>query len=183
MVEPPLQRDPRIRAAAKVIYDAGRSHGWRGHRKPFEELDRIGLEEFNTIAAAALNAADNIRLAAMTGPQLVAYSSALERFKKKRTRILIWRTSRLLFATTSLHTTLPMAEKCIIISPRPPGKYSKRPLAVSLGLRRACHSSNHPRLSLRPKPHAADRSLQCVRWRTTSDPVRSRRRSFQTSSR
>ena len=83
VVEPHLRRDPRIRAAAKVIYDAGRSYGWPGHRKPYEELDRIGLEEFNRIVAAALDAADNVLLAAMPGRQLVALSSAVERFKEE----------------------------------------------------------------------------------------------------
>jgi hypothetical protein len=83
VVEPHLQSDPRIRAAAKVIYDAGRFYGWQSYRKPYEELDRIGLEEFNTIVAAALDAADNVQLAAIPGRQLVACSSALERFKEE----------------------------------------------------------------------------------------------------
>jgi hypothetical protein len=84
VVEPHLRRDPRIRAAAKVIYDAGRSYGWwPGHHKPYEQLDRIGLEEFNTIVAAALDAADNVQPAAIAGPQLVACSSALKRFNEE----------------------------------------------------------------------------------------------------
>jgi len=83
VVEPYLRRDLRIRAAVKVIYDAGRSNGWPGHRIPYEELDRIGLEEFNTIVAAALDAADNVQLATITGPQLAACGSALERFKEE----------------------------------------------------------------------------------------------------
>jgi len=54
VVGPQLRDHPHIRAAAKVIHEAC-------FRKPYEELDKIGLEEFNTIVAAALDAADKVR--------------------------------------------------------------------------------------------------------------------------
>jgi len=82
VTEPYLRRNPRIRAAAKVIYAAGESYGWSGFAKPYDELDRIALAEFNTIVSAALDEADNAQLASMTGTQLVACSTALERFRR-----------------------------------------------------------------------------------------------------
>jgi hypothetical protein len=61
VVGPQLRNNPRIRAAAKVIHDAGRFHRWSGFSKPYRELDQIGLEEFNAIVASALEAADKVR--------------------------------------------------------------------------------------------------------------------------
>jgi hypothetical protein len=36
----------RVEAAARVIYDAGRQHGWSGFSKPFDELDPIAWLSF-----------------------------------------------------------------------------------------------------------------------------------------
>jgi hypothetical protein len=41
--------DDPVTAAAKVIYAAGRHHRWWGFDKPYEQLDPIGLSEFNGI--------------------------------------------------------------------------------------------------------------------------------------
>lgn len=53
--------DPGIKAAARVIYEAGRSHRWFGFDKPFEALDAIGTLEFLSIIADALDAAGKAR--------------------------------------------------------------------------------------------------------------------------
>jgi hypothetical protein len=53
--------DDPVTAAAKVIYAAGRHHHWWGFDKPYEQLDPIGLSEFNGIIEQALAAADAAR--------------------------------------------------------------------------------------------------------------------------
>jgi len=53
--------DDPVTAAAKVIYAAGRHHRWWGFDKPYEQLDPIGLSEFNGIIERALAAADAAR--------------------------------------------------------------------------------------------------------------------------
>jgi len=44
----------RVETAARVIYDAGRHHGWSGFSKPFDDLDPIGRKEFMAIIHSAL---------------------------------------------------------------------------------------------------------------------------------
>lgn len=50
----------RVETAARVIYDAGRHHGWSGFSKPFDDLDPIGRKEFMAIIHSALKAADAV---------------------------------------------------------------------------------------------------------------------------
>jgi hypothetical protein len=52
--------DP-VTAAAKIVYAAGRRHHWSGFDRPYEQLDPIGLSEFNAIIERALAAADGAR--------------------------------------------------------------------------------------------------------------------------
>ena len=66
MAEDCSNPSPRLRAAAKAIYNAGLQHGWfgDGYTKTYEELeqtDPIGFEEFNQIVAEALSEADKAR--------------------------------------------------------------------------------------------------------------------------
>ena len=54
---------PRLRAAAKAIYDEGLRHGWfsphfKKTYEEFEKTDPVGFEEFNELVAGALAAAD-----------------------------------------------------------------------------------------------------------------------------
>jgi hypothetical protein len=49
--------DP-VTAAAKIIYAAGRRHRWSGFDRPYDQLDSIGLSEFNAIIESALATAD-----------------------------------------------------------------------------------------------------------------------------
>lgn len=50
--------DDRIAAAGRVIYEAGRQHGWQGFNAPFDTLDPIARSEFLGIIERALSAAD-----------------------------------------------------------------------------------------------------------------------------
>ena len=50
--------EDRVTAAARVIYDAGRQHGWPGFEKPFDELDPIGKSELLGVVERALKAAE-----------------------------------------------------------------------------------------------------------------------------
>lgn len=50
--------EDRVTAAARVIYDAGRHHGWPGFEKPFDELEPVGMSEFLGIVERALKAAE-----------------------------------------------------------------------------------------------------------------------------
>ena len=50
--------EDRVTAAGRVIYEAGRRHGWPGFDKPFGELDPIAKSEFLGIVERALEAAD-----------------------------------------------------------------------------------------------------------------------------
>lgn len=50
--------EDRVTAAGRVIYDAGRHHGWPGFDKPFDELDSSGKSEFLDIVERELKAAD-----------------------------------------------------------------------------------------------------------------------------
>jgi hypothetical protein len=56
-----LPDDPGIEAAAKVVFEAGRFHRWWELDKPYDQLDRIGKEEFDGIVRKALKAADAAR--------------------------------------------------------------------------------------------------------------------------
>jgi hypothetical protein len=53
--------DDPVTAAAKVIYAAGRHHHWWGFDNPYDQLDPIGLEEFNATIEQALAAANAAR--------------------------------------------------------------------------------------------------------------------------
>ena len=53
--------DPGIDAAARVIYRAGRIHGWWRPDRSYDELDPIGRDEFEGIIRKALEAADAAR--------------------------------------------------------------------------------------------------------------------------
>ena len=57
--------DAEIDAAARVIDEAGRMHGWWPKSvKPYDDLDPIGKEEFGAIVARAILAAERARAAA-----------------------------------------------------------------------------------------------------------------------
>jgi len=71
--------DDPATAAAKIIHAAGRQHRWSGFDKPYDQLDPIGLSEFNAIIERALAAADAARTKGQK-PSGVADGSLPKRF-------------------------------------------------------------------------------------------------------